>query len=323
EKFSDQFWRVPTGLVEFGTWGSLWREFGTTRGGGTATSLLPVLALHTFPSEQRPAAAGGFTPWGYVAHRRLATLAGINKSSVKGALDQLETAQLVRRRMVAPPARVGGKPRQEYALATQLFPSDGGRFAMIRASLFYGGTWAVLPSAAARHLYVTIAALDPVIHEPSLAAKLWETSDDADGDLIEFRARHPSSLAALADLTGLARSTLQDALKVLTTPLFAPNGKKRTLALVRSGSAHNGGRWYAIDREAAGWGWSNGHLSKPGALERVRLDHFPELMRMRAEITKRRQGAALRRRERAAAAAKEQAAAHQIPAGSAGLKLER
>ena len=51
QEYADRFWRFPTRLVTAGLVAKLWREPGTTRGGGTVSSLLPVLALHTWPDQ--------------------------------------------------------------------------------------------------------------------------------------------------------------------------------------------------------------------------------------------------------------------------------
>lgn len=315
--FATRFWKIPVHLVEGGTWAALWREFGTTRGGGTVTSLLPLLALHTFPTDQRPEASAGFTPWGYVSHRRLARLAGINKSSVGPALKRLEKAGFAKLRQVPAPKHAGGRPRHEYALSLDLFPrGQGERYAEIGGSLFYAGAWSILPSSAARHLYVTLAALDPVIHEPSLEVALFEAGaeDDGTGTVQKYRARHGALLLKIANASGLPRSTVQVQLKVLTAPLFDK------LALVTSGPAEHGGRWYAPERRVVkeGWGWRTDYLNQPRITETLRAAHWPQikekrqqlkLKRMRLDVardTAKRRKAALQgaetRRQRAAQA---------------------
>src|SRR5215510_10035112 len=87
QTYADRFWRLPTRLVTEGLLAELWREAGTRRGGGIVTSLLPALALDTWPGQ-----VGAEKEWTgptHVPNQRLATLAGISRDSVTAACRRL------------------------------------------------------------------------------------------------------------------------------------------------------------------------------------------------------------------------------------------
>jgi hypothetical protein len=65
QKYQESFWRCPVRLVADGTWAKLWRTPGTIRGGGAVTSVLPVLALHTWPEKE--GATAGWTGPSYLS----------------------------------------------------------------------------------------------------------------------------------------------------------------------------------------------------------------------------------------------------------------
>ena len=331
EKYSKRFWRCPTRLVAGGQWAALWREDGTRRGGGVVPSVLPVLALHTWPGKQylgegpaadAPASArdrATWATWHYLSHRRVARLAGVNTETVGKVLDRLETAGLLQRRKLPPPKYVGGPARYEYRLTAALYAAGTGlgaraleRYAGVNATLFYGGVWHLLPTAAARHLYVTIACLDPVLNEPAMLDYLEDEEfiDRSDpGVLRGIRERSPRSVAELAELSGMTRSTVEEALEVLTTPLYWVDSSKKDgakdLPLVVTGPAagapgKNGVRWFAPDRAAAGWFWSPAVLNDRVERDRVQKEFWPKLAQRRAA----QQGRANEKRARQARAGK-------------------
>lgn len=294
-QFASRFWKCPVRLVESRQWATMWRAPGTVRGGGMATSILPILAVHAY--ELSP--GGQWTEWHKLSHRRIATLAGINKESVSTAFQHLEAHGVLERRKVVPKRGVGGMPEQQYRLSRQLFPDAEERFVQIGANLFYGGTWSLLPSAAARHMYVALAALDPVIHEEGLYWKLYENDSDKEQDelLAEFRSKHPISIADMEMASGLQRSTVIEALAYLTHPIF-DRGK---LPLIRTGVATDGHRrWYALAAAAQGWNWlveapdGSYAINDPKRFAEVRLSTWPQF----AAAQKQRQAKAATRKRK-------------------------
>jgi hypothetical protein len=176
QEYAGRYWRFPTRLVTERLVAELWREEGTRRGGGAVTSLLSVLALHTWPGQS--GAETGWTGPTYVSRRRLATLAGINKDSVMAACQRLSALNLMtlERR---PRERHEGGYKVYYRLSTKLYPQADEPYAVVPGNLIYGGTWALLPSAAIRHVYLTIAGLDLIGDEE---AYLKRIAEDLDGD---------------------------------------------------------------------------------------------------------------------------------------------
>jgi hypothetical protein len=84
---------APRGWSRQNFWPSSGGHQGPGAGGGTVTSVLPVLALHTWPDQS--GAEPGWTGWTYLSRRRLAALAGLDKNSVTAASRQLVTSNLM------------------------------------------------------------------------------------------------------------------------------------------------------------------------------------------------------------------------------------
>lgn len=306
QAYMGRFWRCPTRLVTEGLWATLWRSPGTTRGGGIVTSLLPVLALHTWP--QQNGAVTGWTGWTYLSQRRLATLAGINKDGVTPAcrrLVALKHLELERR----PRARHEGGYKTYYRLATALYPEAAEPYAAMPGNLFYGGTWALLPSAAVRHLYTVIAGLDPIGDE---TAYLQHIEADLDGDwdrraddddvaiaepearatairakiLATQRERYPLSLRDLVTYAGLQRSTVIEALRALLVPIFGDwvdeqTGKRYPpISIVKRGEPQpQRPTWYAPNRQAWEWFWKSEAINSPERFQQIRERYWPPLVR--------------------------------------------
>jgi len=248
EDYSERFVPLNPDLVPSGQLADLWRESGT-RGGGVSASMLPVLAIETWPGMRRDRAAvdgtlhlakpsPDWTPWASASHRRIATVAGIALSSVRVGYEMLARRDLCQFATV-PCAVSLGRRRTYYRLATSLYRSEGQAFAPIRGSLLYGGHWTMLPTNAARHLYLVLAALDPVYDADVLGGIL-------DGGTIEERRqRYAVSWGRLERFSGLSRRTLVEALGVLTTPL-----KNYPPYFERGGGSPY---WYA--RQGPEWWW--------------------------------------------------------------------
>ena len=277
--------------MKSGRWAALWRSAGTKRGGGTTTSILPVLAVGTFPGKQSP---GGldlppddarWTGWQYFSYRRIARLSGIHQESIGRDFGVLADAGLLQRHAVQP-GFVGGPKRWAYRLSLCLYAQGRGTFVRFPAAMVYGGMWAYLPTRGARHLFVVIAALDPVLDEAAYRAQIEEFGEiDPEGDdpVMEQRARHPMSLGRLASATGMVRNAVSEALGILETPVAASTvSGKPDLALVTSGPARlRGARWFSPNMAVAETRCRPALLNNREALERDRLARYEVLARRR------------------------------------------
>jgi hypothetical protein len=119
QRNAPRYWRCPARVVTAGLWAKLWRDSGTTRGGGIVTSLLPVLALHTWPDQS--GAEIGWTGWSYLSRRRLAALAGITMDSVAAAYQRLVTLNLMELERRSRARHEGGY-KTFFRLAATLYP---------------------------------------------------------------------------------------------------------------------------------------------------------------------------------------------------------
>jgi hypothetical protein len=283
ERFSRRFWRCPLRLVRSGLWAEWWREAGTSRGGGAIASLLPVLALHTWPEtttaadaqvkarDGAPAATEDdsvWTRWAYISHRRLARLSGMNIETVGASMRRLEMMGLLGRRRRPPQRHIGGPTTYEFRLATSLYPRSNRmkhgeeRYAGIQGCMVYGGLWQLLPSASARNLLIVLACLDPILNADAMNEHLAEchhpdAESGDDGALTDLRRRHALSIADLVKYSGMTRSTVTDALNVVTTPIaIAADRSREPVRVVVHGPAdekagRNGLRWFGVDHAAA------------------------------------------------------------------------
>lgn len=243
--FAKRFWSCPTRLVMDGTWAALWRReregVKNKRGGGAATSVLPLLALYSYP--EGPTESHDWTPWRELPRRHLGRRAGVDKDTVKAALEDLQHAELLQIRRKEHTREELSGHRTEYRLSTTLFPRAEEHSVALWGSLFHGGTWMLLPTSACRHLYVVLACLDPVRDEDLyfdtvIGAQIRDAkqgkgrhsvdrlrSDHAlrgrirKRELERLRSQATTSLAHLARMSGLSRDTVIEALKVLERPM--------------------------------------------------------------------------------------------------------
>lgn len=302
-------WRCPVELVRSGRWAALWRADETCRGGGTASALLPVLALHAWPGKHSTLGVRNapdpesfeWTGWEYQSHRKLAKLAGISLETVGKTMDRLDDMGLLQRRTVPPPKNQGGRPRTDYRLSRELYSTAGAEWSPIAREYFYRGLWHVLPDHSVRHLYITLAALDPVRDEASFGERLVESAEYQElepADAVEeYRRKHPLSLSDLAEASGMRRSTVDRALPILLQPIFSDGAAR--FGLVKSGPAKRQDmRWFAIDRRADGWGWKAQALNvSRERIEALRAKEWPQ-------VAQRQAAAAAKKRARVAAAKK-------------------
>lgn len=321
EAYADRYWSCPTSLVRDGIWATLWRSSGSARGGGTATSILPLLALHTWPGREvdelqrhnaemlgsdfgsaRASVVGPYdegirwTPWAYISRRRIAAVCGISKDSVGTGLDLLRRERLVQTVTVSRGRYEGGQKVLYRLNANMLFPpsadavaagSETSPFAQISGNLLYGGAWAMLPTSASRHLYVVLACMDGVLDEEGWLSAGGDPDDDqrARACRLERRRRaFPISGADLERLSGLSHGTVVEALSILLAGLF----DNHKLPLLRRGETGRGRTfWYAPHRAAARWHFHPEYLNDPSKLRTIQAAAWPMVMRQRAEQARR------------------------------------
>ena len=251
-KWQERFWRCPVRLAE--DLPGYWMLNGGARGSGSVTAVLPILCLHAWPSPQSE-----WTKWAYLSRRRIASLSGLCKDTVGRVLTLLQGEELLDLKRIAHPTQCGAY-RTEYRLATAAFyPVDnvGGKanepFVTIYGNLLYGGLWRLLPTPAARHLYLTIACLAPIRNPAAFRKALSKSAEDLLSEeqlakkIKAYRKKHSLSLSALEWRTGLSRPTVIHALKILTTPI--PWSGDSSRSYVRAGKRGTGRpTWFAPHR---------------------------------------------------------------------------
>lgn len=266
ELFRGRFWRLPKDEVESGLLARIWDD-GSTRGYPTASSILPSLALHAWLKHP----VDEWTPFVSLSVRRIAALSGVDKNSVtKVGLPRLEALGLAETRLSRTHARDGGNARLEYRLHRSLFPhGERAHFAQVSGALIYGGHLAMLPKASARHMLLAIMALDPVLDESLLAG--WMADEGREEPVARTLARRRESecqatIARLVEVTGLASSTAQQALDVLTRPL-----EEAGKAPLVSRTDGRYGRVYFFNSHDLRWHWTFSFLNdRPRRRQTVR-----------------------------------------------------
>jgi DNA-binding transcriptional ArsR family regulator len=226
-----------------GTLRTLWNTPGTGGHGKHATtSILPVLALHSWPEKRRKRDDDNprWTPWTALPVRDIARLGGVLDETARGALDRLAAHGLLEQRHVH---RVF-----QYRLSVECFARRYGRVQRVSSTddaffklpriLVHGGTWATLRPGE-QQLLLTIAACDPV-HDEAAYRSATALSDPEDDPVASCRASVPLSLTVLQEQSGLSRAAVRRALTALGEA-----------GLIRSGPAERGGRWYAVNWPAA------------------------------------------------------------------------
>lgn len=319
-KHRSHFWRLPKRLAGDpqapGLLARIWRPDGTSRGGGAASSILPILAFHSFPGMGGAVSESSrWTPWRALPYRRTAMLAGVNKNTVTAGYAHLQDLGLLEARE-APLRGRGALFRSEYRLSRDLFPRGEEPYAVFPASLLFGGGWSVLPTPASRQLYLVTACLDPVGSEEAYLLKIetelpgedwgekdsegeiWDSFDwSRHGEdeylayweaiqgaaLAERRAAAAVSLSELSQLSGLSRSVVDTSLGILLTPIFGGQVGEREfppISLLRRGvEAGNRPTWYAPDRRVMGWNFQPSFLNHSVRVQEYQRDRWPNLKR--------------------------------------------
>jgi hypothetical protein len=264
DRFRNRFWRISRENAEAGFFSRIWRGADGVEC-PSASCILPALALNAWV----PVGAE-WSPPVYLSHRTIAALAGVDKNSVARGMRRLEEVGLLRMGERERMARHGGAHRRAYQLSAECFPEKGQRFFKLPGGLAYGGALAMLPRASARHLFLVIAALDPLYDEEELRAHMADDAGrDVEASIKRRRHESTSTLSEIVGLSGLASSTAQEALQVLMAPVFGPTGK---IPLVRRDRGAYG-LHYFVDAEAVFYTWSPSVLNDRGERARTRR-HF-------------------------------------------------
>jgi hypothetical protein len=292
ERLSGRSWQCPRRLVESGTWARLWTA-GTSR--GAATSILPVLTLHSWP--KRGGKATGWSEWAYIGRRRLAGLAGIDPKTATLGIRGLRSMGLMETRIEPQPGGRGGM-RTCYRLSADLYARSGEGYAEIPGMLVGGGTWALLPNAATRHMLVVVGAMEAIADEDAYVEKIrgdaivesepwWELGDEDDDDededalierwLDDQRARTPMSVSDFVRWSGISRSVVVETLATVLVPMFGMDGPAPFGLVKRGTCTDSAANWYAMDRRAGGWFWKIGFLNDREQVQSERAKLWPRV----------------------------------------------
>jgi hypothetical protein len=268
-----RFWRCPVRLVHGGRLRGLFRPVtrsphGAKRGGGGVTSVLPVLAAHTFPEKRSSGLSdrdARWTRWSYLSRRKVAALAGVNKDTVTDAIKLLQAADLLEQREAPWYDNFHPPGAFEYRISGEFYPSQGETYAAIPLSLFYSGRWAMLRTPATRQVYLVIACLEP-IHDEA-AFPLTDGQIAAHGSRVAaldaIRDEHPMPTTVLARAAGVTRNTVTSALRELTLPRVGPaTGQRLSAVRWNMTPEADAPRWYAINRDAPFEPWYSTALAR-------------------------------------------------------------
>ena len=266
--------RTKKQTVIFSTMGEMWLRCKA------ASSVLVVLALHA-----RHNRGAEWSNWWPANFRRIAALAGCDKSTVTKAFKALAAMQLLEyRRMAASDPKQHRRKRfanahpVEYRLSKVLFPmripkwGDGTRYfddepcIMLYGNLVYGGWWRFhLWKNHIRHLYLTIGMLSVIAHEQVWGSVYDAVPDPADvvlgadywrNEQVERIAKKyansPLSYSQLMTASGIrSRTSIAEALRYMLTGNYEDPADQRLwaeeFAPIKSGATKQaGGRWYAL-----------------------------------------------------------------------------
>ncbi len=238
-----RFWRCPLTT----------RLFDLIRSGHSSekkcraiASVLPVLAVSTWPDGE-----GEWTRRATLSLIRIAALSGTSITTVRHVIKFLKNAKTLRSELVS--QKSGTWKVFSYRLhVPTCYAPKGEEFVRIRAELFYGGWWALMPSHSVRQLYLTIAALDPISDErayrKALRRKTPEDQNALDHGAVITEQRDSArySLQTLANLTGLSKPTVVKGVRLLRRRFHADNTTFRYLKFGLRDTKRV--RWYAPRR---------------------------------------------------------------------------
>lgn len=292
ERYSERFCKLSRRLVLGGEWAKAWRPGNAQSGGGAVASILPVLMLQVWPGAKTEIRTPlkvypGFTPWVSLSVRRIGKVAGVGRTTAWRSMRSLEQLGWAYVRTLGSADPQGGR-RTWFCLSEKLWDSELGMYAPVHGHLIYSGTWAMLPTAAARHLYLALSALDPIHHEAGLRLSMEEQSqecDEQDERIQKLRKRSSITISGLSELTGICRRALPDALAILESPVGVPPNLKRMIEKQTDGER----TWYVVNRDAtAGWHFTTALLNAtPERIEAARRSNWTCITRRPGRTRKR------------------------------------
>jgi DNA-binding transcriptional regulator YhcF (GntR family) len=298
------FWRCPVRLVDSGRWKLLWQPVLLPKGrakrrAGAVTSVLPVLAAHTFVGKTSagiPSRDPDWSGWHYLSRRKVAALAGVNKDTVTEAFRHLKALKLLEERDAPWYGNANPSRALEYRLKKSFYPSSGETYVELPLALFYSGLWAALRTPAIRQLYITIACLDPILNEDAfpLTDAQIAAHGGRDAALHVIREEHNMSVSRLAHVAGLQPNTVRRGLRELTRQrLVSKSGHRVSVMRFNMRPSEDARPWYAMNREAFTIPWyrlpSERSLllasvglepDNPGSMSRTRVRNEPDVNRV-------------------------------------------
>lgn len=268
-RFQTRFYSISRERVESGFLADIRHGLaGVERPG--ASCVLPILALNSWPKPGEQ-----WSPSTYLSTRTIAALAGLDKNTTLRAMARLEEVGLLRMGARERMPQHGGAYRRPYQLHADCFPAKGHRFFRLPGTLFYGGTFAMLPVSAARHLLLVVAALDPLYDEAELREHMAGDYDrDVDASIVRRRHESTATFSRLVELSGLAPSTTQEALRVLMQPVFhADKAKVPTIPLVRRATGKYGLHYY-VAHDSLTYHWDESLLNDRADVRSTRARYW-------------------------------------------------
>lgn len=241
------FWRLPRGTAGSRLLVEMW-----CRGTPALSSIIAVLAVNRYPGPREEWAG-----WQDIPQQHLGDLAGLDRSTVARALRAGADLGMVGATKV-PWSAVRPWGGKHYRLSKGVFAPHRARFAPIPLPLIEGGTWAGVPTSAARHFYLYVAAtaavLDEGAYRSALAGDMHAIeAGEAEDCPLNTAVRRAREAGARFERecsrgTGLSPDAVGAAVKALR------DGDRRLIVSRYVGGA--GRAWYAPTPLAA-WDWVN------------------------------------------------------------------
>jgi len=253
EANAGRFWSCPVALSKEGVLKRLLGPTGSRRSRGLAASVLPVVALMTWPGKGNAGDMVAFdsewTPPVQVSARYAARLAGIDKDSVRPAIAQLEHLGLARARLVLPDNGGSERPRLAVQLSATLFHVPGDpeeRFVKFPAELIYGGAWSLISTPAIRHLFLVLMCEQRILDVEGFAAALIRDGYESgriQTEITASRRKNALPIRQLSRRSGLSPSTVQVGISALTKPL--PGSMVDAVLINTGGNWLGPSKWFA------------------------------------------------------------------------------
>ena len=177
-RYRHRFWRLPRSRID-----------ELARLSAPALVTLAALAIHVWPKTNESDYTFSFD----LSVRRIAALTGFDKNTVVKALRELQAAEWIK---YEGGSAMSSQKAGRFCVSARAYPRGGEEatgpgeptFAMVTASLFYGGWMRVIPSPSAKKLLIVAIAL---VHVQDERAYL----DAADNEVEDWRADRRDALS--------------------------------------------------------------------------------------------------------------------------------